>query len=649
MCGIAGVLTRTQNIQHHKPALENVLAQLAHRGPDDRGVWGDEVHVLLGHTRLSILDLSPLGHQPMGYQDGRFWITFNGEIYNYLELRTELTKLGYTFVSHSDTEVLLAAYVQWGTACLPKLRGMFAFAIWDQVTQHLFLARDRTGEKPLYYWHDRDHFYFASELRALLAFLPSSPDLDPIAIDQFLHYQYVPEPRTPLKDIWKLPAAHYAVLNLTDWQLTPTQYWGLDQIQPVAGEPGPTIRSALEDAIHLTLRSDVPVGVALSGGLDSSTVAALAAPQYKDVLKAFSVGYPGRPDCDERAEAAAFAKQLGLPFQDVELRTEEVVPFFPHLIQLMDDPVADVAAYGHFAVMQLAAQHDVTVMLSGVGGDELFWGYDWMIEATRFAHQKRERLAQTTIARCGARMVDALASQPLYRKSVDDPRLPQGLKNLLRKGLEVSYLSPHLRDQSVFYNIKQDFRYALHYRQKLYTDAFFQQLPDRNPFQPFIVAEDTWQDVRSQTTQLLFNTWLVSNCLALGDRTSMASSLEVRLPLLDAKLIETVVGLQKQYPDQPLLHKSWLKDAMQDILPAEILHRPKRGFEPPYGEWIQALVTRYGELLLDSCFVTLGLFKKSYLEHLLKHCQSNYTIIYRLLALELWYRSVIKNESFATH
>jgi asparagine synthase (glutamine-hydrolysing) len=281
MCGIVGVYSRVPLATNLLiPALQSSY----HRGPDGSDSFLSE-HLQLGHTRLAILDLTPSGKQPMSFQDGRFWLTFNGEIYNYLELQAELVGYGYHFNSRSDTEVLLAAYAHWGADCLKKLRGMFAFAIWDRDCQQLFLARDRFGEKPLYYWADSENFYFASELKALLALIPHRPELDPIAIDLYLHYQYVPEPLTPLKGVNKLAAAHCLSLSLDPWQIEPNPYWSLSKIEPIEGNIPQLIRAELEASISLTLRSDVPVGVALSGGLDSGTIAALAAPKYHDVLQ----------------------------------------------------------------------------------------------------------------------------------------------------------------------------------------------------------------------------------------------------------------------------------------------------------------------------------------------------------------------------
>jgi asparagine synthase (glutamine-hydrolysing) len=643
MCGITGLFSRVP-VENHDYSIQHALKRLRHRGPDDFGIWGDR-HIQLGHTRLAILDLSPLGHQPMSYQDERFWITFNGEIYNYLELRQELSELGYGFKSRSDTEVLLAAFAEWGEDCLARLRGMFAFGIWDGRLNRLFLARDRTGEKPLYYWANETTFYFASELKTLLSLLPIVPELDPVAIDLYMHYQYVPEPRTPLKGVMKLAAAHYLWVDLAEWQMEPQRYWSLDQAKPVAGNVTELLRHELEQTLSFTLRSDVPVGIALSGGLDSGGIAALAAPQYKDVLQAFSVGYPGRPPCDERDQARALAHQLSLPFHEVELRTEDLVEGFPTLVALMDDPIADIAAYGHFAVMRLAADHGVKVMLSGIGGDELFWGYDWVIRAAGLAQKKQVALRHRKGLETSWMVSDQWTGRPFYHRLCSSQKIPARLQSVLRHLQDVSQMALNYPEQSVFYNVRNDFQVAWACHSHLYTSGFLEQIPQRNPFEPFVGFLEDGANIPQQVCQWLFDTWLVSNCLALGDRTAMAASLEVRLPLLDHRLIELVVGLQKQYPDSPVIHKRWLKNALADVLPDEILNRRKQGFEPPYEVWIEALIQRYGEMVRNGYLVQLGFFKRGYVRQLFEDFRNHYSIVYKLITLEFWYRSVIVSKT----
>ncbi len=642
MCGIVGVLSRNPDREVN---LETAMRRLSHRGPDDRGLWNDR-HIYLGHTRLSILDLSPLGHQPMSYQDGRFWITFNGEIYNYLELRQELASLGHQFVSQSDTEVLLAAYSQWGVSCLENLQGMFAFGIWDRETSKLFLARDRVGEKPLYYWTDSNTLYFASELKALMALLPHTPELDPVAIDLYLHYLFVAEPRTPLVGVFKLPAGHYMLIDCESFEVKPKRYWRIEEIEAVEGEPIELIRHELNRAIELTLRSDVPVGVALSGGIDSGAIAALAAHQYQDTLQAFSIGYPGRPAYDEREEAHALADTLGLPCFDVELRTEDFVDFFPHLVAATDDPIADIAAYGHYAVTKLAADKGVKVMLTGIGGDELFWSY--FTEQAQLTERKQQFLQNPTVPQWAWAGIEQIASYPLYQRFALSPKVPKAVSSLLSRGLDISQLTLQYPQQAIFYDRFFEFKTAQSYGSQLYTKQFAAQIPARNPYHLFEFDLSNCQNIPVQICQLVFETWLVSECLALGDRVSMASSVETRLPLLDYKLVELVIGLRKLQPDHNLGHKFWLKSAVKGILPDEVLNRPKRGFEPPTQEWMEAIIGKYIGWLNAGYLVEFNIIAADYLRKMVdefEQTRQHTWMLYTLLNLETWYRKVVIQES----
>jgi asparagine synthase (glutamine-hydrolysing) len=643
MCGIVGVLSRNPD---RDVKLETAMRQLQHRGPDDRGFWSDERHIHLGHTRLSILDLSPLGHQPMSYRDGRFWITFNGEIYNYLELRQELITLGHRFVSQTDTEVLLAAYSQWGTSCLEKLRGMFAFGIWDGETRTLFLARDRVGEKPLYYWTDGNTLYFASELKALMTLLPQIPELDPVAIDLYFHYLFVPEPRTPLVGVSKLSAGHYMLIDCESFEIEPRRYWRIEQIEAIEGEPIELIRQELNRSIELTLRSDVPVGVALSGGIDSGAIAALAAHQYKDTLQAFSIGYPGRPAYDERDQAKELAASLGVPLFDIELRTEDLVDFFPDLVAATDDPIADIAAYGHYAVTKLAADKGVKVMLTGIGGDELFWSY--FTEQVQLTELKQQFLQNSTIPPWASNSLEHIVSYPLYQRLALSRKVPKALSSLLGRGLEISKLSMQYPQQAVFYDRCFEFQEAHKYGGKLYTQQFAAKIPVRNPYHLFEFDVSDCQDIPIQICQLVFETWLVSECLSLGDRVSMASSVETRLPLLDYKLVELVIGLRKLQPDHNLGHKFWLKSALKGILSDEVLNRPKRGFQPPTYEWMEALINKYRSWLEMGYLVEFNIISADYLRNIINAFERNRQhtwMLYTLLNLETWYRKVVVQES----
>jgi len=638
MCGIVGALLGNPE---QEVDLKSALQRLRHRGPDDQGIWS-EGRIYLGHTRLSILDLSPLGHQPMSYKNGRFWITFNGEIYNYLELRQELASLGHRFVSQTDTEVLLAAYSQWGVSCLEKLRGMFAFGIWDRETRTLFLARDRVGEKPLYYWTDSNTLYFASELKALVTLLPQIPELDPVAIDLYLHYLFVPEPRTPLRGVFKLPAGHYMLIDCETLEIRPQCYWRVEQIEGVEGDPVELIRQELNRSIELTLRSDVPVGVALSGGIDSSAIAALAAHQYQDTLQAFSIGYPGSPAYDERDQAQELAASLGIPCFDIELRTEDLVDFFPDLVAAIDDPIPDISAYGHYSVTKLAADKGVKVMLTGIGGDELFWSY--FTEQAQLTELKQQILQSSTVPQWAWASVAQMASHPLYQRLAYSRKVPKVLRSLLGRGLEMSQLALQYPQQAIFYDRYFEFKTAQSYRSQLYTKQFAAQIPARNPYHLFEFNLSDCQNIPIQICQLVFDTWLVSECLALSDRVSMASSVETRLPLLDYKLVELVIGLRKRQPDHNLGHKFWFKSALKGILSDEVLNRPKRGFQPPTYEWMEAIIGKYISWLDGGYLVQFNIIAADYLRKMINDFERDRQhtwMLYTLLNLETWYRKVV--------
>jgi asparagine synthase (glutamine-hydrolysing) len=638
MCGIIGCL----RYSNFFPLSSLALNYLHHRGPDDQGIWKDE-NINLGHTRLSILDLSPLGHQPMMSLGKRFCITFNGEIYNYLELRQELEAKGFSFRGNSDTEVLLAAFEAWGNQCLARLRGMFAFAIWDRHTKSLFLARDRFGEKPLFYYQDDQAFYFASELKALLPLLPHKPELNLETIDLYFHYQYIPEPHTPLKGIYKLPAAHYLTLSQDTWKAQPIGYWKLQDIEPLEGDPAQLIREQLDAAISLTLRSDVPVGLALSGGLDSSAIAVLAARNYRDTLQTFSIGYEGRPEYDERLQAQALAQSLNLPFRDVELSTQGLVDFFPELVTAMDEPIADIAAYGHYSVMKLAQSQGIKVMLSGLGGDELFWGYPWVKHAA-YINQFRLSLLQRApwaVSSLGA--LQKISQHPFYQRLGYSSKVPNAIKQALQPSLSFSRANLSSPDQFVFYELTPEFTEALGYRDHLYGTP----ISADNPYRPFHTKLEENLDVPNQTCQALFQTWLVSNCLSLGDRVSMACSVETRLPLLDQKLAEVVIGLRKAHPDNRLPPKTWFKAAIADVLPDEVMNRPKRGFQPPSQAWMAAIINHYLKALQNGYLLSSGTLNREMIERMMHDYQKSghhVFMLYKAVLLEVWYQRIVIND-----
>ncbi len=623
MCGILGIVSRTPGSVRRLAAED--IGRLRHRGPDGHGFYNDE-SASLGHARLSILDLSERACQPMASADGRYICVFNGEIYNFLELRQRLAGLGHTLATTSDTEVLVAAYAQWGRECLPFFRGMFAFAIWDRLERRLFAARDRCGEKPFFYWRDARSFLFASELKGLVPLLEHKPALNAEAVNLYLHYQYVPEPWTLLEGVHKLPAGHYLELDCDSWELRQERYWRVDDFDAVPGDAPRLIAEKLEEAVRLCLRSDVPVGVALSGGIDSGAIAALASRNYGQPMHAFSVGYPGRPRYDERAQAEELARKLGLIFHEVEIPVDDFVEFFPRLVKILDEPVADPAAFGHYAVPKAAAELGIKVLLTGIGGDELFWGYDW----TRRAVAKNEEYFSLSA-------VTRWLGGRLARRSMS--RVRQFLPLVLRHAAELAGERGNTPpDQPLFLGNIPDFQQAFALKRRFCGEALLAQA-DSVPFLPTARASAASPARPEAVLTMLFETWLVSNCLTLGDRVSMACGVESRLPFLDAGLIALVQGLRKSVPDHAFGQKALLKKALAGVLPAEVLQRPKRGFQPPVQQWLSGVIEAYGGVLRQGELARDGIYANGPISVQGLDWPALF-FVYKLLLLEMWRREI---------
>ena len=592
MCGIAGIISQAPITPDEIACVRTANSRLAHRGPDGAGEFQDE-HVMLAMRRLSIIDLEG-GWQPLYNEDRSLAMIANGEIYNYIELRKRLEARGHKLATQGDIETILHLYEEHGLDCVQHLRGMFAFALWDSRRRRLVLARDRMGEKPLYLYEQSGKLIFASEMKALLNSGVVPFELDPTAVNLYFHYQYVPEPMTPLKGVRKLDAAHLLVVDVEPWKVEERRYWRMEDAPPLEGNPATLIREQLEKVSEIVIRSDVPVGVALSGGLDSSAIAAMAASKYPGTMHAFSVGYPGSPENDERRDARTLADQLGMPFHDAELTTSEMVSSFPELVYLRDDPIADIAGHGYYSVMKLARDHNVPVVLQGQGGDELFWGYGWVQAAARASARK---LQHTN---------NPVGTLPQYVNL----NLPGGLSRgqlsewaYALGGLRESWMS--LRrdkssspDQMVFYDLVSDFRASMEETRTLFTKSFADQI-NGNTATGLFTFDRPWPNIDVTLTRLICDTYLRENGVTQGDRLGMASSIEMRLPLLDHRLVETVIGLRKAHTDVDQPPKAWFKAALKDLLPEHVINRPKRGFSPPVLEWHRALFATHGSSLTD--------------------------------------------------
>lgn len=618
-------------------AVSRMQEGLVHRGPDGEGTWYDETKRLaLAMRRLAIIDLES-GTQPLFNEEHDIVLVANGEIYNYIELRERLKAKGHRFVTGSDCEVILHAYEDKGVDCLHDLRGMFAFALFDINNNKLVLARDRMGEKPLYLYSDKDTFLFSSELKSLLQSGVVPLELETRSIYWFFHYGYVPDPESPVKNVRKLPAGGLLVADMNTWEISERQWWRIEDSPALEMEPVAAIRAVLDEVANIVIRSDVKIGVALSGGLDSSLVAALAVRHYPGRLEAFSVGYPGRPPCDERKDAHFLANHLGINFHEIEIDEEGMVSGFLDLARLRDDPIADIAGWGYYQVMVAAHEKGVPVMLQGHGGDELFWGYEWVrqcaldnalrqnpggkgehcsfaqmtpppsLHPKAFAHWIADGFGRKSSL---ARRQRLMGADPNYPTFIDC--IP-----FFADGENIPY-TPHFQATIASFGASADARYV--YRKK-----------------------PPWGDVNVLTTGMICGTYLRENGIAQGDRLSMATSVELRLPLLDYRLVETVIGLRKTRPDVSMPAKHWLRLAAAAYLPKEVLQRPKRGFSPPTYQWQARLFKTYGHLLIDGLLVEHGVLTQQGAKDLARGEQPAHAVIpaaFKALILETWLRAM---------
>lgn len=589
MCGISGVISRKKMNDADASAVKKMNQHLMHRGPNSEGFFSSE-HLILGMRRLSIIDLMA-GDQPIYNKHRDIVIVCNGEIYNYRELRKELEKLGYHFTTNSDIETIVHAYEAYGIKCLSKLRGMFAFALWDAKKNKLILARDRIGEKPFYYYREPGKFWFSSELRSLKSIVTKQLSLSPEAFNLYLSFQYIPEPFTPFKEISLLPAGHYLELTSDFLDAQPIPYWNLSQLHEPMHDPITITKEIVEEACQLMVNADVPVAVSLSGGIDSSLVAVLAAKYSSQKIRAFTVGYEGRPPTDERHFAEALTKKFNLDFTEVVLNTGDVIDQFPLLVAAMDTPIADIAAFGYYSVCKAAKDAGYPVLLSGMGGDEFFWGYEWVRDAMIRHSTKRA-----------------------------------WWKNLFGKKID-------------FYGVHADLSNGNQWSR----DLMPAKICDELPFDYWLsqASLDSNRVLHLSVIELLNRTWLQSNCLALADRMSMAHSVEIRLPLLDVRLMERVTGMRNTgLNDWKKPHKWLLVEALREVLPMDLLTRKKQGFTPPSVEWMTGIVKRYASTLKDGVLVQQGLIEQAKVNDDLSN--KNLFFSYKLLLLECWARTHIK-------
>ena len=631
MCGIAGKLCFDPGRAVEEELLVRMCSVLSHRGPDDQGIYA-EVPIGLGHRRLSIIDLSAAGHQPMGNDDGSVWIVFNGEIYNFMELRGELERAGFRFRSRTDTEVLLRLYERHGVGCLDHLRGMFAFAIWDRRRRSLFLARDRLGVKPLFYRISATGLGFASELKALLQDPETERTVDPVAIHHYLTYQYIPSPLCAFRGINKLPPAHYLLCR--DGCVEVRRYWKLAYLpkhevrndrELAALED--ELRQRLEDAVRCRLVSDVPLGAFLSGGIDSSAVVAFMSRLADRPVRTFSIGFEER-SYDETPAARAVARRFGADHTEFRLRPR-ALEIVPELVRCYDEPYADASAIPTFEISRLA-RRQVTVVLTGDGGDESFAGYDRYV-ANALA-SRMGGMASLLGSRAARAMLEAVPhgnGQRDFRwrlkRFVDQLGKPPAARN-------AGWLAQFDGDE----------------KRRLYSDDFRREVlaVDSNDLLFARCREADSEDFLDSILYADVTGYLPDCLLVKADIATMAHSLEARSPFLDHPLMEFAARIPSRLKLQGGETKWILKRALRDLVPPEILRRPKMGFNLPLDSWLRGELRELSrDLLLGARARERGYFEMGQVERILdEHLSGRWNRekqIWTLMMLELWHREFV--------
>ena len=591
MCGIAGVIS-TQQIAGLGLIAQRLQNALTHRGPDDRGIYFSPTQqASLIHTRLSILDLTSAGHQPMSSPDGRYWITFNGEIYNFQVLRTELQNQGEVFRSQTDTEVLLKLYQQYGSKCLDLLRGMYAFAIWDEQEQQCFIARDPLGIKPLYYWQSGTTLVFASELRTVLASGLPEKRLNSQGLLGYLLTGSAPEPHTLIEGIYCLPAGHW--LSWQQGQVTQHQYWQIDfQPNPDLGveEALEMTRYALLDSLKHHFVSDVPVGVFLSGGIDSSAIVSLARQVHTGSLKTYSIAF-NEEEWNEGDAAQQVAQHFGTEHTEYKISAATGRSLLPQFLQAIDQPSID--GFNTFCVSKLAHDSGSKVVLSGVGGDEIFGGYGSFRTVPK-------------LVRWGER----LNLIPPLKKGIGF-----GLSQWT-KSAKFRRLGDFLSQDSIADHAYSSFRgiFSLAESQKIVRTWFPNLLQPLDPFTHLF--HNSQLALADQVSILELSRYMRNQLLRDSDVMSMRWSLELRVPLVDRMLLETLT--QIPHPIRLRSGKKLLVEAVQD-LPPWLINRPKRGFFFPYAQWVETEWKDYFAQLTVHPSITLSPWYRPWALCMLQH------------------------------
>lgn len=613
MCGITGVMNRPTEERE----LQAMTDRLTHRGPDERGFYLDaDQNVGLGHQRLSIIDLST-GSQPMTNEDGSVQVVYNGEIYNYQTLKTDLDKRGHTFQSTSDTEVLAHGYEEYGADFIERLNGMFAFALWDRRRNKLLVARDRVGIKPLYYYRDpsTEEFVFASEIKAILESDGYDRKINQDALGKVMTFQYVPGAETCFEEIEELPPGHY--MEVTPDGISQTQYWDLEFNSELSGDYRDNVeqfRGLFDDAVGRQMMSDVPYGSFLSGGIDSSAICAAAAERTDEALDTFTVGYPEEPDYDELPYARAVGDHIQANMHTISQSPEKFHETIDDIVWHQEQPTARVSALPRYIVSELASE-SVKMVLSGDGGDELFVGYPRFLMG-----QLQSQLFTEPMSFLGN-----------FLRFFREWGARKSLSHLIRI---------HKSPKQFYYSLLSFFNDRK--RRQLLKPGFNDTLSDSyfHAIEPYF--DNSGRNFVEQLLYLDFKTYLPS-VLDVVDKITMAHSLEARVPILDNRIIEFSTKLPVDQKTRHMRTKSFLSDAFRPSLPDRIFNTGKRGFSTPFELWFRDDLEGYlRDVLFQSNSFISDAFEMSRVETMVDQHTSgrrNHTTrLWRLLNLQLWHQ-----------
>lgn len=624
MCGICGIANYSPEKQIDEKILTYMRDCMIHRGPDDSGIFIDR-GVGLGHRRLSIIDLST-GHQPIHNEDLSIWTIFNGEIYNYLELREDLELKGHRFYTKSDTEVLIHSYEEYGENFLNNLNGMFAFCVWDKNKQELILVRDRIGKKPLYYAMTSDAFIFASEIKSLLRYPTVSQEIDMLSLSKYLTYEYIPAPHSIFKEIKKLKPGHFLTYKVSSRDIVIKKYWDIplsDDSVAFKTEDAyiEELTQLLNDSVKMRLISDVPIGIFLSGGIDSSIITAIAS-KYVNKVKTFTISF-NEKSFDESKYADEIAKIFETEHHSELLDVSKMYELLPEIMDYLDEPLGDASIIPTYLLSKFTSK-SVKVALSGDGGDELFAGYP-TYQALKLINYYA--IFPREIRSIIHRLVGTL---PVSHKNIS---LDFKLKQLLRG----AGVSPEI----MFFLWMGSFNERE--KAELFTPVVKKTIRDENPFEDLFnyIRESNLHKNLERVLYLSMKLYLQDDILVKVDRASMANSLEVRAPFLDYKFVEFASRLPTIYKLNRLTTKYLLKKACVKILPKKIIKRKKKGFGIPVAKWICSdMKELFLNYLSEERIRREGFFNYNFIKHLLdKHLsrkKDNRKFLWTLLIFEMW-------------